>query len=110
MADLDRLISLTVRGAPTRTPEGRVEPGPVIFTGKVWARQTDASAELDRDGGVIRYAGERAYRIRWRDDVALGILDRYDVTDDLGIPYRVAQVSPSRERREYLDLSLTRRT
>ena len=53
MADLDRLITLQVRSVGMRDDEGRYVPGPVSFSGKVWARylRTQQSLELLPSGG-----------------------------------------------------------
>ena len=85
MADLDRLITLVVRGEGTRDNFNRLVPGPELFNGVVWAELRAADRELDFGTGTIRLAGDRTYRIRWREDVAVGHLTRYDVVDDLSI-------------------------
>ena len=85
MADLDRLITLIIRGEGTRDDFNRLVPAAEVFNGLLWAELRAADRELDFGTGTIRLAGDRTYRIRWREDVALGFLTRYDVIDDLSV-------------------------
>ena len=111
MADLDRLITLVVRGESTRNEFGEAVPGPELFNGKVWAELRVAALELDSElgGPGIRLAGRRTYRIRWREDVAITFLPRLDVIDDFDIRYNLSRVTPV-DRRRYLDLDCVRQT
>ena len=109
MADLDRLITLVVRGEGTRDNFNRLVPGPELFNGVVWAELRAADRELDFGTGTIRLAGDRTYRIRWRADVAVAFLPRLDVVDDFDVVYNLSRVTPV-ERRRYLDLDCVRQT
>ena len=109
MADLDRLITLVVRGEGTRDNFNRLVPGAEVFRGVVWAELRVAALELDSElgGPGIRLAGDRTYRIRWREDVAIAFLPRLDVIDDFDIRYNLSRVTPV-DRRRYLDLDCVR--
>jgi head-tail adaptor len=107
MADLDRLITLTLRGEPTRDKHNRAVPGPVTFRGKVWARLESAVSDVDFSTGTIRPSGDRRYRVRWREDLETTPPSRITVTDEYGVSFNVQSVEPV-DRKRYVELTLER--
>ena len=108
MANLDRLITLAVQGESVRDDSGVTQPGPEVFNGKIWAELRAGVGELNIATNLFRLAGDRTFRIRYRQDIALGHLNRFKITDDLGIEYNLSRVILV-DRRRYLDLDCARR-
>ena len=107
MPDLDRLITLTIRGANTRDKHNRAVPGPVTFTGKVWARVESVVSDADLSTGTIRPSGDRRYRVRWREDLETTPTPRITVTDEYGAAFNVQSVEPV-DRKRHVELTLAR--
>lgn len=113
MAGLDRVVTLTVRERSTGN-----DPGPVLFTGKVWAElRDDTGQEFEENiGGVgrsaVTYRRNRRYRVRWRADLAAvtNPLDQINVTDpdSPADEFRGRSVSESDDRRRFLILEVER--
>ena len=107
MADLDRLITLTLRGEPTRDDHNRSVTGPILFDGKVWARLESAVSDVDFSTGTIRPSGDRRYRVRWREDLETTPTSRITVTDEYDAAFNVQSVEPV-DRKRHVELTLVR--
>ena len=107
MPDLDRLITITLRGPNTRDDHNRAVPGPVTFTGKVWARVESVVSDADFSTGIIRPSGDRRYRVRWREDLETTPTPRITVTDEYGAAFNVQSVEPV-DRKRHVELTLAR--
>lgn len=108
MADLDRLLTLTVRGAPVRDEFNQFQPGPVSFDGKVWCRQQDVGSGQEVSGGILATVFYRTFTIRHRADL-VGILNsQIDLVDEDGSGWSITRVAESDERKRFMELETQR--
>ena len=87
---LDRLITIHVEEPGSRDEDGRFVPGPVIDS-TVWATRFDQTLEDIEESGGNREQATRAWRIRWRRDVADTVASRLRVSDD-GLTFETVNV------------------
>ena len=59
MADLDRLITLVIRGPSVRDNFNVLQPGAEVFRGRVWAELRAADRELDFGTGNYQIGGRQ---------------------------------------------------
>ena len=110
MADLDRLLTLTVRG-PLVYDDVELEyvDGSITFEGKVWCRQVDVGSGQEVVSGALRIVEYRNFTIRYRQDVtSVGAAGQLAVTDDDGNGWTINRVSETDERRRFMNLECTR--
>ena len=109
MADLDRLITLSILAEGMRDEHGEFQDGPVIFTGQVWARYDDVgSGQEISTGGLLRVVEYRNFIIRWRTDLTTTRSGNIGVTDEDNKGWAVTRVSEEDARRRFMQLECTR--
>lgn len=113
MADLDRLVTLTIRDDLVYDDvDGEFVPGPITFRGVVWARYADLGSGSELDGGLIRTISYRNFMIRWRQDL-VSISNphiRIAVEDESSNAWVVRKIGEPEPRRRYMDIETVRQT
>lgn len=109
MADLDRLVTLTIRGPHTRDENNRAVPGPITFQGQIWARYDDLGSGTEvGSGGILQTISYRNFMIRYRADmVDISPLTRIDVADDESREWALVKIGEP-DRRRFMELECTR--
>ena len=108
MADLDRLITLVIRGPGVRDEFNQLQPGAEVFRGRVWARQQDVGSGTEVSGGLLATVFYRNFTIRYRDDLP-GILNSYiDLIDSDGDDWAIIRVSESDDRKRFHSIETSR--
>lgn len=108
MADLDRLLKLTIRAPrdlsnPTQVPD-------VAFEGNVWAFYSDGGAGTELTVGGVLIVQYRDYLIRWRADLLDYFLPDLGIEDDDGDSWTAQRISEPGTRRRYMQIQCTRAT
>ena len=103
MADLDRLITLTLRAEGVRV-SGRYQIGPIIFDGPVWARYEDFGSSLDLVVDTsVSTTETRNFRVRYDPRLInlTALAEQVVVTDEDGITWTTQQVAEADSRRRF---------
>ena len=105
---LDRIVTLTITGEGTRNQYGEFVPGKAT-TSRVWAERDDKSLENVVESGGARGISERAYKVRWRSDLASTLPTNISIRDGTQL-FQVSNVTEEEEghgRRRFMVLEVT---
>ena len=104
MADLDRLITLTLRSDGIRLENGHYQEGPIIFQGGVWARYEDFGSSLDLIvQGTVSTTETRNFRVRYDPRLInlTALAEQVVITDEDGITWSTQQIAEVDSRRRF---------
>ena len=108
MADLDRVVTLTVDIGGSARASGEYAPNNVELT--VWARRTDTGADLLLETGGARGELRRTYRLRYDrrivSAIEAGRRVRLDDPDSELTTGLVTLAEPRDTRQRWLDLTM----
>ena len=109
---LDRPITVGIRGDDDTNAAGQFVPGPVTEY-PIWATPLDVSVTRNLSIGGARLDADRVFRVRWFEELALAPVTSIELADELGLEYRVTNVSEfvgrfGEQRRRWLDLECSR--
>ena len=108
---LDRIIDIEIQAEGGRDDTGEFVPGKVT-TSRVWATRDDRSLENVVESGGDRGISERAYKVRWRSDLASTVPTNISVQDGTQL-FQVSNVTEDSEghgRRRFMVLEVTGET
>ena len=101
----DRIVTVRIRDEGTWNIYGEFEPG-AVNEYRVWATRMDQSLVDDISGGGLRVIADKAFRLRWRADVAMTTPDRVEIVED-GQVYNVENIVEVKDtRRRFLDIQV----
>ena len=105
---LDRIVTLNIQAEGDRDDTGEFVPGKAT-TSRVWATRDDRSLENVIEAGGDRGIAERAYKVRWRSDLASTLPTNISVQDGTQ-SFQVSNIveeTEGHDRRRYMVLECT---
>ena len=105
---LDRIIDIEIKAEGDRDDTGVYAPGKAT-TSRVWAERDDKSLENVIESGGDRGIAERAYKVRWRSDLASTLPTNISIRDG-SQSFQVSNVTEEEEgygRRRFMVLEVT---
>ena len=105
---LDRIIDIEIQAEGERDDTGEYVPG-MTATSRVWAERDDKSLENVVESGGARGISERAYKVRWRSDLASTLPTNISIRDG-SQSFLVSNVTEEEEgygRRRFMVLEVT---
>ena len=109
MADLDRLLILTVRNPRLVYDEANDQfvDGPIVINEIIWTRAADQGSGTDVTSiGALITRRYRNFLLRWRADLAALEPAQVVLTDDMNLVWTVENIAEAGpERRAFLELA-----